>query len=901
MELQPAAALLHIRQQLSYTNLSPYIDEYIDETGQLSIDEVNSVAWQPSIKPGDIAVINKSYDRRIYWFRFRLKSHDSLMRRFILGLVAPLLDDIEFYALDEAGQWQMTKAGDALPYHQRVIDNRVYAFPISLQPQEQASFYLRIQTRSVLRLPLMIADEYRYFEWQLRSDLITGITYGFFITVLLFNIYFYYSVRESSIIYFIGFVASITVIIACINGHAYQFWPESIYWQQIAIYVLSVICNMFILLFARSYLEVSLQYKNLDIVYKFLLIFSVLMVLGLLIQGSAFNHSLVPVMTVSSMLLILGSAIFRSIKGFKPANIFIAAYLVIFAFSIVNSSIFSQTIESTRYVDLNILPIALHVFLLALGIGSKISFLRKDRERFEKDLLKAQLSSDAKNEFMAKMSHEIRTPMNGVLGMSELLDDYIKDPIAKGYNNVIQTSGKTLLTIINDILDYSKIEANKMILENVAFNLRDLALQSIRIFSLPATEKEIELIVDIEPDVAELYLGDPTRIKQIMVNLLSNAMKFTDLGEVILKLSLHGEERLLRISVYDSGFGIADEKLDKLFDAFQQADASISRNHGGTGLGLTICKQLTELMQGSIGVSSELERGSHFWVDLPLQADAVDKDSDQTIGHRPGKRPKILLIDNNASFCQVQKKYADHQGIDLHISYRGDHVKALLSADEDFDVMIIEQYLHDINSLELAKWIQANVKNKPACYLLSHLKLPDAAQLKAAGITQVIQKPLLSEYLFNIVIEKKHTDISLKQEQPFMHDMQGLNILVAEDNKVNQMVIVNMLKKLGHQTTLAENGEQAYQIFQQQQTPFDLILMDCEMPIVNGFDATRLIRSWEKSQDLKSIKIIALTAHVLQSTRAACKDAGMDDFLSKPINLKSLKEKLDGESVVKTS
>ena len=710
----------------------------------------------------------------LLWFLVPI-DNQSQQALWFVRLGRPHLDYLDLYLFDRQGTrlWH-NRLGDRVPFDTRTFAHNHLVSTLDLPVNAQRYLLLRAQGDNVIELPISLMSPIAFNQQDTQVSIFHGLYFGAMVAIFLFNLLIFVSIRDRSYLLYVLYLGTFTLNLFTREGLSYQWlWPQATLWNHYSLPILNLLTLAFSILFTCQFLELK---KRAPAINRWLV--ATASVLALFAPLTLVNfHFFIQASTAVILpwpLIAIALSIWLIRQGYSPARYFLLAFTAVALATMTYILKTFQLIDGGWILE-NIMQLGTftEALLLSFALAHRMTVLKSENARIQREAnevleqrvtertgeLNAALS--ARSEFLAVMSHEIRTPLNGIIGTVDMLKGTPLDDEQRHNLNVIEQSGNSLLNLINDILDYSRIEAGKMPIEQTSFNLFNLINESLALFQHKAHVHSNTLTLEIAPHVGERCLGDPVRLRQILVNLISNAVKFTDNGTITVRVQRDPDNAdYAFFEVHDSGIGISEEQQRRLFDHFQQGDSSTSRRYGGTGLGLAICRQLVEIMGGEIGVDSQPKQGSRFWFRLPI--------------------PSTERADTFTS-------------------------------------------------------------------------------------------------------------------EPVADSLPGLSggrLLIVDDNHINLMVAEGLCQKLGYETEVAESGLEAIAVLMSAEQPFDLVLMDCEMPDMDGFETSRAVIKLQQEGRLPWVPIIALTAHAIPDKIHACHDAGMIGHLAKPVNLARLQTTL---------
>ncbi|HEX6591284.1 MAG TPA: 7TM-DISM domain-containing protein [Moraxellaceae bacterium] len=877
--------------------LAPQSSFWRDASGRATVE---TVSRQPERFQALPAYPNWGFDpQSAYWLRFTLHNPESRPQERILFIDFPLLDHVALYLPDGRGGFLRSVTGDTEPWAARPLPLPQLALPIEVPAGATLTAYVRLQSSSNMIFPARLYEPGTFWAEMSQAQFWQGMFYGAMFLLIGYSLFLFASARERVFLYYALALLPTVAYLFCIDGLVFQFFPVPGLAQNLSISFFIGLSDLLYLHFALHYLKAprgSVWFRGTQLLKAACIV--ALMVVPVL--GPTYGAITVLMLGVATCAWILLMGLAALPRAGAVALYFVLGWFIFLSNAVAAALAAFALIPLLDFFILGIkLGLVASVVLLFMGLGLQLRLLKAAEAKSREDALLAQAQSQAKSQFLAMMSHEIRTPMNGVLGMAELLKTTGLNHEQNRIVSTMESSGNALLEVINDVLDHAKIEAGRMELELAPLDLDSLLDDCLDLFRARIYKQQLTLLCSIAVDVPTEVVGDALRLRQVITNLLSNAVKFTAHGGIEVRLSaVAGNDGLqLYIAVKDTGIGVAAEQREHIFDSFVQADISTSRQYGGTGLGLSISRELCQLMGGDMSLESEPGRGSTFTASVHVT---------RVLGAReravwPADQPpvRLLLVEADARFNEVMVAEAATASFKIESVQTGEAALQRLheaaQAGTPFQLVATALQLPDMNGLSLHGRIAGDPLLSPCQTLLFSLPQlqPSPGVLVHAGVAHAFERPVFPRELRQAVLAvlRQQTDETV---QPRVETPQypGLRVLVAEDNRTNQVVVQGLLRRFGIQAELVENGEQALAACRRARPAFNLVLMDCEMPVMDGYAATREIRRIEGQEGRARVPIIAISAHVTQHHIDNCYAAGMDDHIPKPLNLRVLADKL---------
>jgi len=872
---------------------------FVDDSAQLNLDDVRSRRNQ--FLPLDDLAFTYPPSEKAVWLRFDVPEHQA---PYWLWLFAPRVQFLDYYLLNGALIEQTVHSGESMPMSSRPLPSRAYLMSLPNDGQAR-EVYVRMTSNHPLMAWFKVIDEAELVSLE-KPAYLFGALLGALLLVVVYNLIRFAYIRSVCSLWLAGLHAGLAVCAAANLGLLAAWVPRLGYNQSLIADTSALIAafclSAFVLGFFRN---TPMQRSKLNLVLQGHALVTLLLGLTILITGLLWYSAVVYLLVFLGTLAVLLVSGVHWHNGYQSARLLVVAMVVFnVGFGLFIPILFGFDQLDPGWLVIGVFTIAtLSGVVLSAALAEHQRQLQRAASRARTALVASDAELRAKAEFLAKISHEIRTPMNGVLGMTELLLGTPLSAKQRDYVQTIHSSGNELLNLINEILDISKLESGQIELDDVQFDLNALTEDCLDIFRAKAELQKIELISFIQPQVPRIASGDPTRLRQILLSLLDNAFKQTSEGEILLVVALDtsGEQPRLRFAVQDSGHPLNASERDALLNTELQSRDFLSATRLGSRLGLIIARQLILLMGGEFGIQSGGTQGSTLWLTLPLDDARLQQPSTDIDGTLQGTR--LLVVDDNDTCRKVLLQQCNAWGMNVSSVPSGKEALALLRTRahmrEYFDVVLLDQDMPGMSGMQLAAKIKEDpsLNNDILIIMLTGIShAPSKIIARNAGIKRILAKPVAGYTLKATLADElaqrqRGPDAPALASPATLEVPEDFRILVAEDNSISTKVIRGMLGKLNLKPDTASNGEEALNAMKTQR--YDLVLMDCEMPVMDGFSATEQLRAWEIAERRPRTPVVALTAHILSEHKERARQAGMDGHMAKPVELSQLRDLIE--------
>ncbi|MBF8724021.1 hybrid sensor histidine kinase/response regulator [Pseudomonas guariconensis] len=870
----------------------------LDEQANLQLSDVRSDRYRNQFSPIRLLELDAAPADQALWLHYRLEPGEQEQ---LLRIFAPDLSRLDFYALDGEKLVRQLHHGRQAGNTSPTLRSSDHLLPLPNSPNA-LEIYVRLVSEHQLRPAISLEPASSVAADQTRP-LLFGLLFGGLAMLILHNLIRFLYTRSSTTLIlalYHGLMLLSALILLNLSGPWWHLWHSA---QTPAAYLTLVLAGLAGLYFTQHFFSPCSSPRCNRLLHGEMLIVAVSGLVLLFVDTLPLNLMTYALMALGSVTMLLVSA-YHWYKGYGPARLFAVAMLV---FNLGGLVLLPALLGLTRTTTPWLLCILMGLtvvsgLLLNLAVSERLRRISEERFRASRALAASDAEINAKAEFLAKISHEIRTPMNGVLGMTELLLGTPLSVKQRDYVQTIHSAGNELLTLINEILDISKLESRQIELDDVQFDLNALIEDCLNIFRAKAEQQNIELISFTQPQVPRVISGDPTRLRQALSSLLDNALKNTEQGEILLVVALdqRGNVPRLRIAVQDSGESMPPAEREALLQAELHSHQFLSSNKLGGHLGLVIAKQLIGLMQGEFGIKNSSNTGNTLWLTLPLDPSRLEQPPTDLDG--PLRDARVLVVDDNDTCRKVLVQQCSAWGMNVSAVPSGKEALALLRTKahlrDYFDAVLLDQNMPGMTGMQLA----AKIKEDPSLnhdilvvMLTGISNAPSKIIARNAGVKRILAKPVAG-YTLKTTLAEELAQRGREQAPapglagpPTPLDLPNdFRVLVAEDNSISTKVIRGMLGKLNLEPDTASNGEEALRAMKAQR--YDLVLMDCEMPVLDGFSATEQLRAWETANQRQRTPVVALTAHILSEHKERARQAGMDGHMAKPVELSQLRE-----------